>query len=310
MKSVRNIRFTAIVFSLVLMIVASGCGLVSGESSGSVSLVDGMGREVSFDSDVERIVSIAPSTTEILFAIGAGDLIVGRDDWSDSPPEAVDITSIGNTYGDLNTEAIVALEPDLVVGAMINSPEHVEAIEQLGIPVFILPNPMDFPELYDVIELAGELTGNESQAQALALDLRERVNDVLDRLEGVEPVSVYYEVDGMDPTAPWTAGTGTFQDVLITLAGGENVVSGLEGYVTLSLEELVARDPQVMVFSTGPYVTTTAESVAERAGWGDISAVANGQIYGIDANWIDRPGPRLVDALEAMAKILHPDRFE
>jgi iron complex transport system substrate-binding protein len=73
---------------------------------------------------------------------------------------------------------------------------------------------------------------------------------------------------------------------------------------------LVARDPQVMVFSTGPYVTTTAESVAERAGWGDISAVANGQIYGIDANWIDRPGPRLVDALEAMAKILHPDRFE
>jgi iron complex transport system substrate-binding protein len=121
---------------------------------------------------------------------------------------------------------------------------------------------------------------------------------------------VYYEVDGMDPTAPWTVGAGTFQDVLITLAGGENVVSDLEGYVTLSLEELVARDPQVMVFSTGPYVTTTAESVTERAGWGDISAVANGRIYGIDANWIDRPGPRLVDALEAMAKILHPDRFE
>ncbi len=310
MRSIRNIRVTAIVFSLLLLIITSGCGLVSGGSSGSVSLVDGMGREVAFDSDVERIVSIAPSSTEILFAIGAGDLIVGRDDWSDSPPEALDITSIGNTYGDLNTEAIVALEPDLVVGAMINSPEHVEAIEQLGIPVFVLPNPMDFPELYDVIELAGELTGHESQARALARDLRERVEDVLDQLKGVEPVSVYYEVDGMDPTAPWTVGAGTFQDVLISLAGGENVASDLEGYIALSLEELVARDPQVMVFSTGPYVTTTAESVGERAGWGDISAVADGHIYGIDANWIDRPGPRLVDALEAMATILHPECFD
>jgi iron complex transport system substrate-binding protein len=123
-------------------------------------------------------------------------------------------------------------------------------------------------------------------------------------------VSVYYEVDGMDPTAPWTIGTGTFQDVLIHLAGGENVAADLEGYVTLSLEELVARDPQVMVFSQGPYVTTTAESVEERAGWGEISAIAKGEIYGIDANWIDRPGPRLVDALEAMAEILHPERFE
>ncbi len=309
MKSARKGHFIGIVFSL-LLIVVSGCGLVSGQSSNAMSLVDGMGREVALDSDVERIVSIAPSSTEILFAIGAGDLIVGRDDLSDSPPEAADITSIGSTYGDLNTEAIVALEPDLVVAAMINSPEHVEAIDQLGIPVFVLPNPMGFTELYAVIELAGELTGHESQAQTLAQDLEGRVNAVLANLEGVEALIVYYEVDGMDPTAPWTVGAGTFQDVLITLAGGKNVASDLEGYVTLSLEELVARDPQVMIFSQGPYVTTTAESVAERAGWEDISAVANGEIYGIEANWIDRPGPRLVDALEAMAVILHPERFE
>lgn len=308
MKFARNVCW--IIVSLLVTIVASGCGLVSRGSSESVLLVDGMDREVMVDSDIERIVSIAPSSTEILFAIGAGDMIVGRDDISDYPPEVVDITSIGSTYGDLNTEAIVALEPDLVVGAMINSPEHIEAIEQLGIPVFVLPNPMTFPELYEIIELAGDLVGRESQAQELAQELEGRVEAVLANLEGVESGSVYYEVDGMDTTAPWTVGAKTFQDVLITLAGGENVVADLEGYVTLSLEELVERDPQVMVFSMGPYVTTTAESVAERAGWGDISAVENGHVYGIDANWIDRPGPRLVDALEAMAKILHPERFE
>ncbi len=310
MKSVRSVRFVIIIGSLLMIVVAGGCGLVSGGSSQGVVFVDGMGREVTIDSDVERIVSLAPSSTEILFAIEAGELVVGRDDISDYPTDAVDVTSIGSTYGDLNMEAIVALEPDLVVAAMINSPEHVEAIEQLGIPVFVLPNPMTFPDLYDIIELAGELVSHESQAQALAQELEGRVDAILTNLEGVESVSVYYEVDGMDPTAPWTIGTGTFQDVLITLAGGENVAADLEGYVTLSLEELVARDPQVMVFSQGPWVTTTVDSVAERAGWGEISAVANGEIYGIDANWIDRPGPRLVDALEAMAEILHPERFE
>jgi iron complex transport system substrate-binding protein len=269
-----------------------------------------MDREVTLDSEVQRIVSIAPSGTEILFAIGAGELVVGRDDFSDYPPEAAAITSIGSTYGDLNTEAIVALEPDLVLAAMINSPEHVDAIEKLGIPVFVLPNPMTFAELYEIIRLAGDLVGYEAGAKALAQDLEDRVNTVLDKLEGVEAASVYYEVDGMDPTAPWTIGAETFQDVLITLAGGKNVVSDLEGYVSLGLEELVERDPQVMIFSQGPYVPTTVESVGERAGWGEISAVVNGEVYGIDANWIDRPGPRLVDALEAMAEILHPERFE
>jgi iron complex transport system substrate-binding protein len=221
-----------------------------------------------------------------------------------------DVTSIGSTYGDLNTEAIVALEPDLVVAAMINSPEHIEAIEKLGIPVFVMPNPMTFPELYEIINLAGELVGHEADAKTLAADLEDRVNVIIDSLEGVDAVRVYYEVDGMDPTAPWTIGTGTFQDVLITLAGGENVATDLEGYATLSLEELIERDPQLMIFSEGPYVPTTVESVGERAGWGEISAVVNSEIYGINANWLDRPGPRLVDALEAMAEILHPESFE
>ena len=131
---------------------------------------------------------------------------------------------------------------------------------------------MTFSELYEIINLAGELVSHDAQAQELAQEMENRVDAVLGSLDGVDAASVYYEVDGMDPTAPWTIGAGTFQDVLIALAGGENVASDLEGYVTLSLEELVVRDPQVMIFSQGPYVSTTAESVGERAGWGEISA--------------------------------------
>jgi iron complex transport system substrate-binding protein len=272
--------------------------------------LDGMAREVSLAQLPERILSIAPSSTEILYAIGAGPLLVGRDDLSDYPPEVVDLASIGSTFGDLNTEAIVALEPDLVVAARINSPEHIAAIETLNIPVYVIPNPLSFDDLFESLLAVGKLTGNEPGAQALIARLDARVDNVLDRVAGSEPVSVYFEVDGTDPTAPWTIGSGTFQDVIISMAGGENVAGDLELYIQLSLEELVERDAQVMIFSQADWVPTTPESVAARPGWGDITAVANGAVYGIDTNWIDRPGPRLVDALEATAAILHPTRFE
>ena len=279
-------------------------------SSEPIVLTDGFEREVILPEFAQRIVSIAPSNTEILFAIGAGSQVVGRDDFSDYPPEAVDITSVGSMYGDLNAENIIALEPDLILAAMINSPEHVEALEDLGLTVFVLPNPMSMDELYQILEMAGKLTGRETEVATLVEGLEVRVDMVMSKLVGVEPIKVYYEVDGTDPNAPWTIGTDTFQDVMIRMAGGENIAADVQGYVLFSLEELVARDPAVMIFSAGPWVTTTPESVSERAGWSDISAVANGEVYGIDANWIDRPGPRMVDALEAMAMIFHPERFE
>ena len=275
-----------------------------------ISFTDGYGREVSIPKPAQRIVSIAPSSTEILFAVGAAAQVVGRDEFSDYPSEAMEVTSIGTTYGELNVEAIVALDPDLVLAAIINSPEHVQALEDLGLVVFVLPNPMGMDELFAVLEMTGKLTGHETEAEDLVDQLEIRVETVLETLVGAEPVPVFYEIDGTDPNAPWTTGPGTFQDVLISLAGGENTASDIEFWGQLSLEEIIARDPTVIVFSEGPWVTTTPESVAERPGWGEITAVVNGDVYGIDASWIDRPGPRYVDALEALAKLLHPELFE
>jgi iron complex transport system substrate-binding protein len=275
-----------------------------------ISFTDGLDREVSIAEPAQRVVSIAPSSTEILFAVGAASQVVGRDEYSDYPPEAIEVPSIGTTYGELNVEAIVALEPDLVFAAIINSPEHVQALEDLGIVVFVLPNPMGMDELYEVLEMVGKLTDHENEAEDLVDQLAIRVETVINALSGVDPVPMFYEVDGTDPNAPWTTGPGTFQDVLINLAGGENIAKDIQQWGQLNLEEIVARDPEVIVFSAGPWVTTTPESIAERAGWDEIAAVVNGAIFGIDANWIDRPGPRYVDALEALAKILHPELFE
>lgn len=273
-------------------------------------LVDGRGQELSFSAPPKRIVSIAPSNVELLYAIGAGDLLVGRDELTDYPPEALAVESIGTPYGELNSEAVVALEPDLVLAADINPPEQVAAVENLGLPVFVVPNPLDFEGLYANISTLGELTGHSQEADELDAALAERVGRVLGGIEGAGPVSVYYEIDGTDPTAPWTTGAGTFQHYLITLAGGDNIAADLDMWQTISVEEIVTRDPEVIVFEQGVWIPTTPDSLGERPGWSDIAAVQSGRIYGIDTNLTGRPGPRLVDGLEVLAEILHPELFQ
>lgn len=275
-----------------------------------IVLVDGAGREVTLAEPAQRIVSLAPSNVEILFAIGAGEQVVGRDDNSDYPEDALEITSIGSTWGALNTEAIVDLEPDLVLAAGINTPEQVQAIEDLAITVFVIGNPADFEGMYDNLEIVGILTGHQDDAEALVEGLTERVDALTEKMADAEPVTVYFEVDATDQNAPWTAGTGTFQDYIISLSGGENIASGIENWGQISLEDLVERDPEVMIFGHAPYVPTTVESVGERPGWASIAAVANGKVYSLETNWIDRPGPRLVEAFEAMTKMIHPELFE
>lgn len=275
-----------------------------------ITLTDGTGRVVTLERPAERIVSLAPSNTEMLFAIGAGDLLVGRDDFSDYPPEAEEVPSIGSTYGELNTEAIVALAPDLVLAAGITPPEHIQSLQNLGVPVFALGNPMDFQGLFENLEAVGTLTGHEAEALTLVADLSSRLEEVAEALEGVERVRIFYEVDASDPIAPWTTGSGTFQQHVFELAGGENIAADLEGWLQLSLEEIVVRDPEVIIFGAGPFVPTTVESLKARPGWGGITAVREHRVYAVDTDLLDLPGPRLVEGLEAVARILHPERFD
>ena len=270
---------------------------------------DSLGREITLAATPERIVSMSPSNTEVLFAVGAGDLIVGRDDFSDYPVEALDIPSIGSTYGELNTEVIVEMEPDLVLAAGITPDEHIAALESIGMNVFVLGNPADFDGLFENLRTVGQLTDHQAEAEALASDMEARFDTIVERMQGVEPVSVFYEVDGTDPSSPWTTGTNTFQDLAIELAGGENIFTDVEGWAQVNLEEILVRDPSVIVFADGSFVPTTVESLKARAGWTDISAVQNDRVYAMDTDLLDLPGPRLVQGLETMAEILHPELF-
>jgi iron complex transport system substrate-binding protein len=275
------------------------------------TVLDSRGTPLYVSEPYVSIVSISPSTTEILFAIGAGDQVVGRDEVSLFPVEALEVTSVGALWGELPIEAILALEPDLVVAAQIISEEQIQSLENLGLTVFWQPNPTDFNGLYDNLTDMGILTGHRLEAKALNTNLQARVDAALEMVAGVtETPSVFYELDATDPSSPWTAGAGTFIDYIISLAGGGNVGAALEGdYPQISAETLIASDPDIILLADA-LDGITPESVAERPGWEAITAVINNAIYPIDPNIMSVPGPRLVDALEETVRLLHPELFE
>lgn len=277
------------------------------EAAGIV-FTDDLGREVKLEGPAQRVVSLAPSITEFLFAVGAGSQTVGRDEMSNFPEEALNVASIGSTYGDLNAEAILALKPDLVIAAQANTPEQVKALENLGVTVYYLNNPVTFAELFEQVELFGQLTGHEEEASALAESLSVRVDAVTAATENlVEKPKVFYEIDGTDASKPWTTGAGTFIDTIIAMAGGVNIGGVLnEPYAQISVEEIVLQNPDFILLGDAAY-GVTAESVAARPGWGDLTAVKSGAIVPFDDNLASRPGPRLVDGLEEMLKILYPE---
>lgn len=276
-----------------------------------ITLVDGYGREVTLEQPAQQIVSLAPSITEILFAIGAGDQVVGRDDFSNYPEAAVSLPSIGGNFGELNTEAIVALQPDLVLAAELTTQEQVQALQDLGLTVFLLANPVEMEGMYDMLGIAAQLTGREAETEALVASLQERVAAVEETISSAESTPViFYELDSTDPSAPWTAGPGTFIDTLITMAGGENLGASFDGaWVQVSSEELLSKNPDVIVLGDAVW-GVTVESVEARAGWEGIAAVQNGQIFPFNDDLASRPGPRLVDGLEELAKLIHPELFD
>ncbi len=305
---------------LALLIVAlAGCaGAKTPEASEPavteapelVSVVDDAGRTVEIVRNPQRLISLAPSNTEILFALGLGDKVVGVTDFCDYPEEAQAIEKVGGM--EHNLEKIVALDPDLIV-AIGGSPAQVEKateMEKLGLTVLVL-DPGDIEGIMANVELVGKATGAEKEASQLAAQMRKRFDDITTKAKeaGSRP-KVFFELDATDPSKPYTPGPGSFIDALISLAGGSNIgASAKMQWAQLSTEEIIAQDPELIILGDVNY-GVTIEMVKERPGWSVIAAVKNGAIYPIDDILISRPGPRIIDGLEDLARIIHPELFE
>ncbi|MFY9605999.1 MAG: cobalamin-binding protein [Thermoplasmata archaeon] len=296
---------------MVIAIVASSvigfsAGYVLGgaQKKTTLSIVDDYGRTVELHGIPQRIVSVAPSPTEIMFAVGAGSQVVGVDNYSDYPAEARSLPQIGSYT--LNVEVIMSLKPDLIVSSDLVPRAQLDQLAGQGIPYFIFAT-RTMEDVFKDLRLAGSLTGHSLEAEALVAGLQARVNAVTDKTlaDGVEKVRTYVEYYPL-----WTYGPGSFGNDLIRLAGGSNIAANASNeYPELTPEFIIAQNPQVIIYTVGPMTTTTSSDFAARSGWSNIYAVSHNKIYSIDDNLVSRYGPRVVDGLEQLAEIIHPELY-
>ena len=277
----------------------------------AITLTDGLNRVVTLKGPAQRIVSLAPSNTELLYEVGAGAQVVGRDDFSDFPTEAQSLTSVGGSMGNYDLKAIAALKPDLVLAAQINTPEQVKSLENMGLTVFYLTNPEHMVGLYQNLQYVGTLTGKTAQAEALIQSLQVRIQAVIDRLPSITThYKVYYELDATDPAMPFTAGPGSYINTLLEIAGDQNIGASLSSpFASISSEEVIKQNPDFILLGDSAF-GVTVESVMQRPGWSAINAVKNNRVFAFDDDIVNRPTARIVDAVEMLARIIHPEVFK
>lgn len=285
-------RKTLALLLTALMLLSAGCAQAT-------SLMDMYGREVVLDAPVTRIVALAPSDCEILCALGAEDLLVGRGAYCDYPESILDVPVV-ETGENTNLEQIIALQPQVVLMAdMAQTAEQVQALEDAGIRV-VLSDANDIEGVYTAIRMIGQLTGLEGEAEALVADMQATFDGIAAQSEETGK-TVYFEVSPLE-YGLWTAGANTFMDELASLCGLTNAFADVEGWAAISEEQVLERDPDYIVtistyYGEGP---TPVEEIMGRAGWEGLTAIQNGDVFNADSNEISRPGPRLKDAALAL----------
>ena len=297
----------------LLLTLASACGGASSpapapsvaSSPFPATVTDFQGRTVRLPARPERLVSIGPSITAFLFAIGAGSRVVGVDDFSDEPAEAAKIDKVGGVK--VNFEKVVSLRPDLVLTVKF-SDGTIEKLQSASLTVLVV-EPQTVADVAKTARLLGQAVG--ADGNSLATSLEQKVDAVRAKTANVATrPRVYHEVDASDPAKIFTVGPGSYIDDLIKIAGGVNIAaSATTAYPQLSAEQIVKADPEIIVLAADAYSAKPAD-VAARSGWSAIAAVRSGRIATMAPNLINRPGPRVGDAAEAYARIVHPELFK
>jgi iron complex transport system substrate-binding protein len=284
---------------LTVALVLTACS--PGESTQYV--VDDLERLVTINGTPQRIISLAPSNTEILFALGLGEKVVGVTDWCDYPSEALDKEKVGG-YDTPDIEKIVALTPDLILVAYGTTMDVINNLIGLGLTVFGIKT-TDLDDLLNDIRTVGNITGKKAEAQALTSEMESRIKAVTDETSELEQRPRVFYIVWHDPL--WTAGSETFIHELIEKGGGMNICGNLTGYPTISIEEVIAYNPEVIVTSSWPGVY---EWAMNDTALNVTYARQNDRVYMCDDNLVQRPGPRLVEGLEWFAYFIHPEIFE
>jgi cobalamin transport system substrate-binding protein len=283
------------------------------------NLVDDSGYVTGLESLPNKIISLAPSATEIAFALGLDDKVVGVDSYSDYPYNftawiaAGNMTSIGD-FSAPNMEVIASLEPDLILATGGVQGPNIDTMRELGYKVLVL-NPANINGVLQNIELVGNATGKTAEAKTLTDNISSRINAVVNKVAtATSKPTVYYEV-WYDPTSLWTAGSKAWQNELIVKAGGVNIFADQNmDYFQSSAEAVIERSPDVILLpqegmGKGAPFWVSLDAVKARPGWSSISAVQNNRLVEVDSNTIARAGPRVADIIEDLARAFHPELF-
>ena len=295
----KGIKVLSLLLAAVLMLCLTASGAL-GEASSPVTVKDMKDREIQLEAPAARIVALTAADCEILYAIGAGDTLVGRGEYCEYPEQVKAVPSVqsGSTT---NIEQILALKPQvLLMSTMAQTKEQVDALEAAGIKV-VVSDAKDLAGVYTSIELIGAVTGKTLEAAALVESMKASFEEIVSKSTEDGTKSIYFEVSPLQ-YGLWTAGSGTFMDELAAMIGLKNAFADVQGWGEISQEQVIERDPDYIVtitmyYGEGP---TPVEEIKSREGWQDLKAVKNGTILNADSNEISLPGPRLVDAAHTL----------
>ncbi len=301
---------------LAVGVLLAACGVATAPTAPPsapafpLAVTDDAGRTVTLVAPPTRIVSLSGAHTETLFALGLADRLVAVDPYSDFPAEARAKPKIGFSQLKPNLEQIVAMTPDLVVTHVEKEP-FFQQMDARGIKALKL-EPKDFDGIWKDMRMLGKVTGKEARADELIRSLQQRVARVNEKVKAARRPRVYAELDASDPTKPFAAGPGNFIDAMIGVAGGTNIAGNLAtAFAQISTEQVVRQDPEVILLADSdvPFNPVKPEDVGRRPGWSGITAVRQQAVRPITSGIASRPGPRIVDALEEIARAIHPELF-
>lgn len=279
-----------------------------------LTVKDSTEKEIEIKKEPKKIISLIPSNTEILFSLGKGKNVIGVTDFDNYPVEVKGIDKVGGSNADMtyNIEKIISLQPDLVLAhesSLGISADGLEQLEQAGITVFVVKNAESINDVYDTIEEIGQVTGKKEKSDQVVSDMKEKLKKISDKTAniGTNPL-VWLEISG--PPEIYTAGNGTFLNEMISIIHAKNVAEKEKGWVMYSEESAIKANPDVILTTYGDYVPDLDKVVLERKNWTSVNAIKNKRVFDINADTTSRPGPRLVEGVEEIAKAVYPEIFK
>ncbi|MCM3603258.1 ABC transporter substrate-binding protein [Robertmurraya korlensis] len=315
-------KFYALFALLVLSLgILAGCGSTTEKAEDNkstegqteqaafpVTIKDALDNEVVIEEEPTSIISLIPSNTEIIYELGLGDKVVGLTTNDTYPEETAEVEKVGDF--NIDVEKVIALNPDLVLAHESSATSSEAGFQQMrdaGIAVFIVNDAVNFEDVYDTIGIIGQLTGTTEAAEALTADMKAKIDEIKEKAATVtEKKKVYIEISPSPDI--YSVGKNTFMDVMLQTINAENATGDLDGWPSIDQESILERNPDVII-ATYNYIEDPVGQLMAREGWADVSAIKNKQVVAVNPDLVNRPGPRVVEGVEELAKAVYPEVF-